>query len=115
MRPDHWWDISVIRPILCCRADRDEVEHLCRVLSTKANIEAVRLLKVVCKLLQTFLRARITSVSREDKKLETNVGRKHILNVERLCVGRADEDVWEHALANDEVRSEVLILGVGDC
>lgn len=105
---------EVIRAMLLRRAEAQDVEDLAGLLMTETVQEALGLRELVRGSLQAqrlFLHA---NVAAEDEHLEAYIGRKEVLNLRRFPVSRVYEHLGGHPRADDQVRCEVLILGVHD-
>jgi len=64
--------------------------------------------------LKSAILAHPASVAGKDEHLEAHIGRQEILHVERTPIGGAYHDLWDNALADNQILGCVLIFGVGD-
>ncbi len=105
---------DVVRALLLRRAEAQDVEDLARICVTETVQEALGLRELVRGSLQArriFLGANIAT---EDEHLEAYISWQEVLNLDRPSISGTYEDLRRDPRADDQLRREVLILGVHD-
>ena len=102
--------------ILRRRAETHQVEHL-PLPALPPPIppqEAFRHIELLSERLQPRAVRDVRHIPREDQNLESRIRGKHIMELDGLQARRAHEDMWEHALSDDEVGRDTLMCVIDD-
>jgi hypothetical protein len=113
MGPKDGRQIRVIHEILGLRAYRQDLKHLRRVLAPVASVEPIGAVEQARARVDTLHLCSVARVAREDEQLEARVGREEVLDLVRSAICDAHKHLWEHALADGQVRG-VCLVGGGD-
>lgn len=114
MRPEDSGKVGVVDLGLRLGADREYVKHLGRVRSAMTTVEAFRTVELLRQRIDSAQLRVVCGVTSEHEDLEPGVCGQKVLKLVRSAVCCADENVREHALADDEVGGVRLICGVHD-
>lgn len=114
MRTKRLRKVGVIDFVLCCRTDRDDVKHLPGVTAAIVLEENFIPGQILRKRAHPLHLRLVNGVASEEQDLEPRICGKEVLYLVRPTISCSNEDVWEHALSDDELGRERLVRHVHD-
>ena len=104
-----------VHHLLLRRADRENIEH--RLALGRRSVspqERLGLIQLCRERLHTLELRRVGCVAREYEHLEAHVRGEEVVQLVWPPVGRADEDLRQHALADNQVACAGLVREIRD-